>query len=160
MRLPRTRLGIFRTALIAAEMVLLLLALGAAGTVAGLRERWELANSPPESRGATVYQAQCAGCHGGPSGGQVSDVPPKHNASGHTWQHPDCDLLHAIRQGNAEPLLVDHARMAPPPRSSPMPAFVGRLEDDEIRDVIAYIRTFWTDDQRASQRQLTKARCG
>jgi mono/diheme cytochrome c family protein len=40
-----------------------------------------------------------------------------------------------------------------------MPAFVGRLDDDEIRDVIAYIRTLWTDEQRASQRALTEERC-
>jgi mono/diheme cytochrome c family protein len=159
MRLPRTRLGVFRTVVIGAEVVLLVLALGAAGAVAGLRERWELANRPPESRGATIYQAQCAGCHGGPNGGQVSDVPPKHNASGHTWQHSDCDLLFAIRRGNSEPLLKDHARTAAPPAASPMPAFVGRLDDDEIRDVIAYIRTLWTDEQRASQHALTKERC-
>jgi mono/diheme cytochrome c family protein len=162
MRLPRTRLGLFRTVVIGAEVVLLVLAIGATGalgTLGSLRERVELANRPPESRGATIYQAQCAGCHGGSNGGQVSDVPPKHNANGHTWQHSDCDLLLAIRQGNSATLLRDHARTAPPPQASPMPAFVGRLEDDEIRDVIAYIRTLWTDEQRASQRQLTKERC-
>lgn len=52
--------------------------------------------------------------------------------------------------------------MPPPgaaPQASAMPAFVGRLDDEDIRDVIAYMKTLWTDDQRASQRRVTRERC-
>jgi len=41
-----------------------------------------------------------------------------------------------------------------------MPAWQGRLTDDDIRDVIAYMRTLWTDGQRASQARLTAERFG
>ncbi|MBI2983554.1 MAG: cytochrome c [Chloroflexi bacterium] len=155
---PRTRLGMFRGAWIAAEVVLLGLLIGSTGALAAIRDRWDLMNRTPESRGAQVYQVSCAGCHGGPAGGTITDQPPKHNANGHTWQHADCELMQMIRDSTTVSVSSRHP-LAAPPLASAMPAFRGRLDDDDIRDVVAYIRTMWTDDQRASQRQLTRERC-
>lgn len=155
---PRTRLGVFRGMWIAAEIVLLSLAIASTGALAAIRERWDLMNRTPESRGAQVYQLSCAGCHGGATGGTVTDMPPKHNASGHTWQHADCELIEVVRAG----MIPSVTAKRPPgalPQASAMPAFVGRLDDEDIRDVIAYIKTMWTEDQRASQRQATRERC-
>lgn len=48
--------------------------------------------SAQELRGRTIYAANCASCHGGLTGGTMMDYPPRHNANGHTWHHPDCQL--------------------------------------------------------------------
>ncbi len=155
---PHTRLGLFRGVWIVAEITLLGLAIGSTGAVAAIRERWDLANRTPESRGAQTYQVSCASCHGGPTGGRITDQPPKHNASGHTWQHATCELMEVIRVGMT-PSVASARPTGVPAAASAMPAFIGRLEDDDIRDVIAYIKTMWTDDQRALQRQATRERC-
>ncbi len=106
-----------------------------------------------ESEGRRLFQANCASCHGGEVGGSASDYPPRHNAAGHTWEHGDCELERIIRYG---PLTIR-------PGTAPglqMPAFRDRLTDDEIRDVIAYIKTMWTPEQRAAQAVTTGASCG
>lgn len=36
------------------------------------------------ARGERIYNASCASCHGGPTGGGMMDYPSKHNANGHT----------------------------------------------------------------------------
>jgi hypothetical protein len=51
------------------------------------------------ARGAELYQAHCVTCHGGPTGGSTSDIPPRHNAEGHTWHHADCDLVDIVNDG-------------------------------------------------------------
>lgn len=33
-------------------------------------------------RGAELYEANCVSCHGGATGGEISDIPPRHNAEG------------------------------------------------------------------------------
>ena len=141
---PRTRLGAFRRAWIAAELALVGLLIGSTGVLGAVRDRWEALNEPPEARGARIYQMQCFGCHGGPSGGAIADRPPRHNVNGHTWHHPDCQLLAMIRDG-----------IAPD-----MPAYGGRLDDAEIRAVVVHIRSMWTEGQRTQQAEVTRARCG
>jgi len=49
----------------------------------------EIALSAQERHGQTLYAANCDSCHGGRTGGSMMDYPPRHNASGHTWHHPD-----------------------------------------------------------------------
>lgn len=39
-----------------------------------------------------------------------------------------------------------------------MPAWKGKLSDREIRSVIAYIKTLWTEDQRRFQEQVNQVR--
>jgi mono/diheme cytochrome c family protein len=34
------------------------------------------------ARGAELYQAHCVACHGGPTGGSISDILPRNNAQG------------------------------------------------------------------------------
>lgn len=103
-------------------------------------------------RGAALYEASCVRCHGGPDGGAISDIPPRHNAEGHTWHHPDCLLTEIVRDG-----------MSPRPGTAgtdrEMPAFGDQLDDQEITAILAYIKTWWTDDQRASQADVTADQC-
>lgn len=56
---------------------------------------------------------------------------PPHDASGHTWHHPDQDLLVIVRDGL--PAIV-------PGYESDMPAFGASLTDEEILPVIACLQ--------------------
>jgi hypothetical protein len=56
---------------------------------------------------------------------------PPHDASGHTWHHPDDVLFEITRKGISA--------FAPPGYESDMPAF-GDLGDAEIWAVLAFIR--------------------
>ena len=110
------------------------------------------------TEGQSGYDLRCAHCHGYDGNGQIASsidntrslgmLPvPAHNATGHTWQHPDQLLLQVIRQGIQNPL--DHY---------PMPAFGDVLTDGESNQILAYIRLWWTDEQRAYQIEVTRRR--
>ncbi|MGE0653353.1 MAG: cytochrome c, partial [Alphaproteobacteria bacterium] len=73
-------------------------------------------NGPAEAaaerleRGRAIYVANCASCHGAKLEGQPdwkSRLPsgrmpaPPHDASGHTWHHPDGVLFRITREGPA-----------------------------------------------------------
>lgn len=155
----RSRLVLAGVALIAAGLALLWYAAGAAGVLAAIGAGRDVARPSPLSLGAQIYQASCSGCHGGATGGTIDDYPPRHNANGHTWQHGDCELVAVIRTGVGLPSEESRRPAAAAPALS-MPAFSGRLTDEEVADVIAFIRTMWTDAERAFQETRTRERCG
>jgi len=37
-----------------------------------------------------------------------------------------------------------------------MPAFGGRLTPEEVQVILAYIKTWWSDEQRSYQSEVTK----
>jgi mono/diheme cytochrome c family protein len=79
---------------------------------------------------------------------------PPHDESGHTWHHPDDMLFDITKHGIA--------RYAPPGYQSDMPAFGGVLSDDEIRAVLAFIKSHWRSpevlDARVEMLRNLKAR--
>ena len=157
----RTRLTLLGVVLLSVGATLGAYVASAAGTfdvIAPLFPRISLQGTPL-TRGEHIYGASCASCHGGPTGGALSDYPPKHNANGHTWQHGDCELVAIIRTGAGLRHDVE-TRPASPPAAVAMPAWRDRLSEEQIGDVIAFIRTMWTPDQRASQERVTRERCG
>jgi mono/diheme cytochrome c family protein len=96
--------------------------------------------------GARLYAQQCAACHGAKLEGQPDwrrrlpngRLPaPPHDESGHTWHHPDHVLFAITRNGLVPPY-------ASKGYESDMPAFAGKLSDDEIWAVLAYIKSHWT----------------
>lgn len=96
--------------------------------------------------GQKVYAQHCAVCHGAKLEGQPDwrvrmpngRMPaPPHDESGHTWHHPDGVLFGITKNGLMPPY-------GPPGYESDMPAFAGKLSDDEIRAVLAYIKSHWT----------------
>ena len=102
--------------------------------------------------GQQVYQQDCASCHGGAGEGQpnwetlsgIGELPaPPHDSTGHTWKHSDAMLYGIISQGWRDPFNKTE-RLT-------MPAFDGVLSPREIRAVIAYLKTMWTDEQRRFQ---------
>jgi mono/diheme cytochrome c family protein len=108
--------------------------------------------------GQTVYNTQCASCHGVNGEGQFPDAPlkpditgrygaPPHNDTGHTWHHDDDLLIRIIREGG----------MGDPVNFYVMPALASVLSDGEIEAVIAYIKTMWSSEQQTAQRERTLA---
>jgi mono/diheme cytochrome c family protein len=111
------------------------------------------------ARGATIYQARCALCHGARLEGQpnwrIRDAAgrlpaPPHDASGHTWHHPDAVLFAITKEGVAKAANLDSYE-------SSMPAFGGVLSDDEIVAVLSWIKAQWPRDIRRQQDEVTAA---
>ncbi|HLU11317.1 MAG TPA: cytochrome c [Oceanobacillus sp.] len=102
------------------------------------------------------YNYYCGHCHGYNGEGQLAStipraremglhlVPPQ-DATGHTWEHPDQLLIRVIQDGIPNPLM-----------QFPMPGFKDILTEQEIRNILAYIRLWWTEPQRAHQRGATR----
>ncbi len=111
--------------------------------------------------GKKVYDAQCAACHGVNLEGQPNwrqrlpsgELPaPPHDASGHTWHHPDGFLFAVTKYGTL--------RFAPPGYKSTMGGFAEMLSDAEITAVIAYIKAAWPPEIRARQADITARQRG
>lgn len=109
------------------------------------------------ARGKAIYELHCASCHGDRLEGQPNwqaKLPngrmpaPPHDASGHTWHHPDSVLFGITKYG-----LVP-GKFAPPGYQSDMPGFGQMLFDDEIWDVLAYMKSHWPAEVRAAQRDV------
>jgi mono/diheme cytochrome c family protein len=101
-------------------------------------------NAKQVALGKAVYEKHCASCHGVNLEGQADwkvrrengRLPaPPHDASGHSWHHTDEVLFQITKKGVAA--------MAGGGYESDMPAFEGKLSDDEIRACIAYIKSTW-----------------
>ena len=98
--------------------------------------------------GQTLYAQHCAACHGAKLEGQPNwqrRLPngrfpaPPHDDSGHTWHHPEEVLFGITKHGLVPPY-------APKGYESDMPAFAGKLSDQEIRAVLAYIESQWSPE--------------
>ena len=102
-----------------------------------------------------LYEQHCAECHGISGEGQQPDptapgMAPPHNESGHTWHHPDDILFRITKQGTAAVVGGGYV--------SDMPGFGNSLTDEEIRLVLAYIKSTWPQKIRESQQQVSNAR--
>jgi S-disulfanyl-L-cysteine oxidoreductase SoxD len=106
--------------------------------------------------GKQVYDRQCASCHGAKLEGQPDwrtrdasgRLPaPPHDASGHTWHHPDEVLFRIVKEGVAKTAnLKDY--------QSAMPVYGGVLTDAEIVAVLSYIKANWPPDIRRRHDEL------
>ena len=111
------------------------------------------------SEGGKLYMQHCASCHGRKLEGQPNwrrrqpngRLPaPPHDESGHTWHHPDRVLFGITKHG----LVPPHA---PKGYESDMPAFGGKLTDEEIWAVLAYIKSHWTSrDVLSARAEMTR----
>ena len=100
------------------------------------------------SRGEELYDRHCVACHGGATGGSIDDIPPRHNAQGHTWHHADCDLIDMVLDG------------LPQREGYPeMPGFDDELSEAEVEAILAYIKTWWEPEQREVQAEVTAHQC-
>lgn len=96
------------------------------------------------SQGELLYEQQCAACHGinlegQPNWRQRNDdgtLPaPPHDATGHTWHHPDQMLFDITKYGTTAFVGEGY--------KSTMIGFGDKLEDEEIWAVLSYIKSRW-----------------
>ena len=101
--------------------------------------------------GRDVYARNCASCHGANLQGQPGwrtrrGLAPAHDASGHTWHHPDALLLQIVRDGTE--------RMG-----GSMPAFEGALTEREMLAALSFIKSRWPERIRRTHDAIN-ARAG
>ena len=130
-----------------------------AATIVALAAVW-LATSEPKqiALGRQLYADHCASCHGNNLEGQpdwMIRLPngrlpaPPHDASGHTWHHADDELFLITKRGLAA-IVADY--------ESDMPAFEGVLSNEEIRAILAFIKSIWPERERDYQETRTRTR--
>lgn len=116
---------------------------------------WFFTRSPDLQRGAALYAAHCASCHGagleGQPDWQIPDADgvlpaPPHDETGHTWHHDDAMLTDYIRRGGQA--VLDDMGV---PMTSGMPAFGEVLAEDDIAAILAFIKSRWPERMRAIQ---------
>lgn len=104
------------------------------------------------AQGQAIYAQQCASCHGARGEGaprwNEPDAtgelpPPPHDSTGHTWRHADGMLYRIVRDGWRDPYNASDRLTMPP--------FASSLTPEETRAVIAYLKTWWSPEQRAFQ---------
>jgi mono/diheme cytochrome c family protein len=115
------------------------------------------ANVTQVAAGQAIYAASCASCHGDQLQGQPNwkerkadgKLPaPPHDATGHTWHHPDQQLFDIVKRGVAAIV---------PNYSTDMIGFGDKLSDQDIWNVLAYIKSRWPADVQAKQAEITRA---
>jgi len=75
-------------------------------------------------QGADLFKSKCAMCHGPDGKGKMAGT--KDLGSAEVQKASDADLTATITNGK-------------PPK---MPAYKGKLTDDQIKSLVAYVRTF------------------
>ncbi|MGD9863032.1 MAG: cytochrome c [Pseudodonghicola sp.] len=135
-------------------MRILFAGLGALALLAGGAIWWQARAEAPGllpyrdaaaiARGREVYAGHCAACHGAALEGQPNwrerdaegylPAPP-HDETGHTWHHPDEQLLALTWYGTARLVGGNYA--------SRMPGFGGTLSEQDVLAVLAYIKSTW-----------------
>jgi mono/diheme cytochrome c family protein len=100
--------------------------------------------------GTVLYTENCASCHGANLEGQpdwrVSDengvLPaPPHDDTGHTWHHDNRLLFEYTKLGGQAALALRGVTGF----KSGMPSFSETLSDDEIWEILAFIRSTWPE---------------
>ena len=108
------------------------------------------------ARGEAIYAEACASCHGvdlegqpdwhapGPDGRMPA---PPHDETGHTWHHSDRVLLDIMARGTAAVVGGGY--------ESDMPGFGDAYSEQDLRDVLEWIKTHWPERERAHQALVT-----
>ena len=107
-------------------------------------------------KGEQLYVANCQVCHGGATGGSMMDLPPPHNANGHTWHHSDRQLTDIVLNGSGEMGEMMRQMMGASADTPRMPAWKGTLTEADVAAILAYIKTWWTEEQRQWQARVSE----
>ncbi len=100
--------------------------------------------------GQVLYQEHCASCHGANLEGEPNwrspnddgTLPaPPHDVSGHTWHHNN-QLLFAYTALGGEGALAERGITN---FRSAMPGFADVITEEEIWNILAYIRSTWPE---------------
>ena len=111
--------------------------------------------------GEQLYTENCAACHGADLEGQanwqtagphgVLPAPP-HDETGHTWHHGDALLFTYTKLGGEAALAEQGLEF-----NSGMPGFRETLSDQEIWNILAYIKSTWPKRAQEVQTARTEA---
>lgn len=103
------------------------------------------------ARGALLFAEHCAQCHGPkgqghpdwntPSDGSFAAAPPL-NGTGNDWKRSRAELLGIIKNGIKRPDGV-----------AVMPAWKGRVTEQDMQDVMAWFQSLWPADVYARWRE-------
>ena len=88
-----------------------------------------------------IFANTCAVCHGPAANGDPG-LAPGLDSPWHAWEHPDRQIRDWIENGKLG-LGVN------------MPGYGDKLDEQAISDVIEYVRTLWTQEQRDVQHDLS-----
>ncbi|PHQ99867.1 MAG: cytochrome C [Marinosulfonomonas sp.] len=111
--------------------------------------------------GQVLYQENCASCHGANLEGEPDWRSPKedgrlpaspHDETGHTWHHGEGLLFNYTKLGGKEALAQQGIDF-----NSGMPGFAEQLSDQQIWDILAYIKSTWPAPQQELQATRTEA---
>lgn len=112
--------------------------------------------------GAQIYEDNCAACHGDKLEGQpnwrvenedgILPAPP-HDEGGHTWHHGDALLFEYTKTGGK----ITLGKRGITDFKSGMPAFGEILSDQDIWDVLAFIKSTWSERVQELQAGRTEA---
>lgn len=106
--------------------------------------------------GERLYQDNCAACHGANLEGQPNwqrpnadgTLPaPPHDVTGHTWHHDNRLLFDYTKLGGQGAL----AARGITDFKSGMPAFGGVISDEDIWDILGFIRSRWPQEAQEVQ---------
>ncbi|MBI4328487.1 MAG: cytochrome c [Chloroflexi bacterium] len=102
-------------------------------------------------RGRQTYQANCRMCHGNAAtgAGRIATAP-SHGPDGHTWHHPDGQLVDIVLGR------LDYPGRTMPSFGEGAAEYAVRLSEEEVRAVLAYFKTGWTADQRQFQAEASR----
>jgi mono/diheme cytochrome c family protein len=105
--------------------------------------------------GEKIYQNNCVSCHqknlsGHPKWKTALDkdghrVAPPLNGTGHTWHHDDRTLFAIIKYGLNKLVKNYQGKML---------GFGDKLSDQEIKQVLSYIKSYWNDEAYNYQLKL------
>ncbi len=108
------------------------------------------ADAAQVQRGAAIYAANCATCHGARAEGAPNwhrlgpdrkFPPPPLDGSAHAWHHPRAQLKQIILDGTES-------------RGGGMPAWRGKLSDADVDAVIAWFQSLWPPEIYRTWREL------
>jgi mono/diheme cytochrome c family protein len=93
-------------------------------------------SSASVAAGLTVYTANCSGCHGATGMGQPGVFPPL--ANNPVVNGPYAKVIPIVEHGLTTPITVNGVKF-----QGTMPPWKGNLTNQQIANVLTYIRSSW-----------------
>ena len=98
------------------------------------------------ARGEQLYALNCQSCHGDAAtgAGRLTATIPSHRPGGHTWHHADGQHVDIVL-----------GRFTYPGRE--MPSFAETLTEQQVEEILAYIKTGWSKEILERQADVSAA---